>query len=389
MTHRNQQQEIILQIHSGSFTGKAATFEDIRQKVEPILSRIKVPKVLMGMSADRKLNEAVRDYLYQNKIEFYLWLPVFAELDEVKKGYPLIDFHGKDKGDYQLSEREDFTFYCPNHPQNVFNVLRVFEENFSSIGYTGIFLDKIRYSSFANGLNAVLTCFCPFCQIKYREANFDPQDLETSIKILLQKHTPFGAVSYQKGRYIFDDDRWNKFFYLKNQIITDAVRGICQYFQERNYKIGLDVFAPFGSHFVGQDVPALSTFADFVKPMMYRMTNAPAGLPFELDAILQESTSNDEQKKAFYKVLGFDPEKQPFDLDFTVKDLKELVQTSKAPVYPGVEINRVRRIAEVNPLYIEETINAYSQTDVKGFVLSWNLLNAPQENIEQIIKMFS
>ena len=119
------------------------------------------------------------------------------------------------------------------------------------------------------------------------------------------------------------------------------------------------------------------------------MTNAPAGLPFELDAILQESTSNEAQKEAFYKVLGFDPKKQPFDLDFTVKDLNELVQNSKASVYPGVEINRARRIAEVNPSYIEETINAYSQVDVKGFVLSWNLLNAPQENIDQIIKMFS
>jgi hypothetical protein len=59
------------------------------------------------------------------------------------------------------------------------------------------------------------------------------------------------------------------------------------------------------------------------------------------------------------------------------------------PVYAGVEINRAQRIAEVTPPYIEETINAYSQADVKGFVLSWNLLNAPQENIEQIIKMFN
>jgi len=389
MTHRNHHQEIILQIFSGSFAGQAASFEDIRQKIEPILSRIKVSKVLMGMSINRELNEKVRDYLYQNKIEFYLWLPVFAELDELEKGYPLIDYQGKDKGDYQLAEREDFTFYCPNHPKNVFNVLRVFEENFSSIGYTGIFLDKIRYSSFANGLNGVLTCFCPFCQIKYKEANFDPKELESSIKMLLQKHSPFGAIAYRQGRYVFDDDRWNKFFYLKNQIITDAVKGICQFFQDRNYKIGLDVFAPFGSHFVGQDIPALSSFVEFVKPMMYRMTYAPAGLPFELDAILQESTSNDEQKKAFCKVLGFDPEKTPFDVDFTIKELKELVQNSKASVYPGIEINRVQRIAEVTPSYIEETINAYTQADVKGFVLSWNLLNAPQKNIEQIIKMFN
>jgi hypothetical protein len=213
--------------------------------------------------------------------------------------------------------------------------------------------------------------------------------MESPIKMLLQKHSPFGAISYQQGRYLFDDNRWNKFFYLKNQIITDTVKGICQYFQERNYKIGLDVFAPFGSHFVGQDIPALSTFVDFVKPMMYRMTQAPAGLPFELDAILQETTSNDAQKKAFYKILGFDPEKHPFDLDFSVKELADLVQNSQAAIYPGVEINRAQRIAEVSPAYIEETINAYGQVDVKGFVLSWNLLNAPQENIEQIIKMFS
>ena len=379
----------ILQIYSGSFTGRAASFENILRKLEPILSRIEVSKVIMGMSTNRELYERVRDYLFKNHIEFYLWLPVFAELDEITKGYPLVDYLGKDKGDYQLAEREDFTFYCANHPQNVFNVLHVFEEYYSSIGFTGVFLDKIRYSSFANGLNGVLTCFCPFCQIKYKEANFDPKILESPIKMLRQKQSPFGVIAYHQGRYTFDDDCWNQFFRLKSQIITEQVTGICQFFKERNYKIGLDVFAPFGSHFVGQDIPALSSFADFVKPMMYRMTQAPAGLPFELDAILQESASNEAQKKAFYKILGFDPQKHPFDLDFSVRELNDLVQSTKIPVYPGVEINREQTIAEVTPSYIEETINAFSQVDVKGFVLSWNLLNAPQENIEQIIKMFN
>jgi len=379
--------KIILQIFSGGFTGKAASYESILQKLESVVSRIKVAKVFMGMSTDQELYKRVRDYLYKNQIEFYMWLPVFAELDELKKGYPLIDFHGKDKGDYELTEREDFTFYCPNHPQNVFNVLRVFEEHYASIGFTGVFLDKIRYSSFANGLNGVLTCFCPFCQIKYKEANFDPKELEAPVKMLLQKESPFGAIAYHQGRYTFDDDRWNQFFRLKSQFITDQLKGICQFFKDRNYKIGLDVFAPFGSHFVGQDIPALCASADFVKPMMYRMTNAPAGLPFELDAILGETTSNEAQKKAFYNVLGFDPEKHPFDLEFSVKELDDLAQNTTIPIYPGVEINRAR-VAEVTPSYIEETINAYSRDGVEGFVLSWNLLNAPQENIDQIIRMF-
>jgi len=382
------EKEVVLQIFSGEFNGEAATFEDIRQKLEPIVSQIPVTKVIMGMSVNPDLYSRVCDYLVKNNIEFYFWLPVFAELDALKKGYPLIDYHGKDKGDYSLVEREDFTFYCPNHPQNVSNVLQVFEEHYASVGFTGVFLDKIRYSSFANGLNGVLTCFCPFCRSKYESAQFDPDDLEKAIKMLPQKDTPFGVISYNQGRYIFDDDRWNKFFHLKSQFITEEIQKICSYFTEKHYKIGLDVFAPFVSHFVGQDIPALSTVADFVKPMMYRMTNAPAGLPFELEALLQETTTNEEQKRAFYKVLGFNPEKYPFDVDFTIKELNDLVQQSKAPVYAGMEINRVEKIAEVYPDYIEETIKAYAQSGVKGFVMSWNLLNAPQENIDRVIKLF-
>ena len=382
------EKEVVLQIFSGGFTNRVTKFDDILQKIDYIASKIRVSKVIMGMSTDTELYSKVRDYLVRNDIEFYLWLPVFAELDELKECYPLIDYHGKDKGDYQLAEREDFTFYCPNHPRNVFNVLQVFDEHYASIGFTGIFLDKIRYSSFANGLNGVLTCFCPFCQIKYKSAQFDPHDLEQAIKMLPQKDAPFGAVAYKQGRYTFDDDRWNEFFRLKSEYITYVIKTICSHFIEKHYKIGLDVFAPFASHFVGQDIPELSTVADFVKPMMYRMTNAPAGLPFELEAILQETTANEIQKQNFYKILGFNPEKYPFDIDFTVKELDDLVRQSKSPVYPGLEINRAQKIAEVYPDYIEETIKAYSQSDIKGFVMSWNLLNAPQENIERMMKLF-
>ena len=382
------EKEVVLQIYSGGFTGRAATVETIQQKLEPILSRIRVSKVIMGMSVNTELYAKIRDYLIKNDVEFYLWLPVFAELDELKKGNPLIDYHGKDKGDYQLDEREDFTFYCPNHPQNMLNVLQVFEENYSSIGFTGVFLDKIRYSSFANGLNGVLTCFCPFCQMKYKFAHFEHKDMEQLIKMMPQRNTPLGIVSYKQGRYVFDDELWNQFFNLKSQFITEAIKSVSQYFTEKNYKVGLDVMSPFVSHFVGQDIPALSAFTDFIKPMMYRMTNAPAGLPFELEAILQETTTNEAQRKAFYEVLGFKSERQPFDIDFAVKELNDLVQISKTPIYPGVEINRAQKVAEVYPAYIEETIKAYGEADIKGFVMSWNLLNAPQENIEQIIKLF-
>jgi len=43
-------------------------------------------------------------------------------------------------------------------------------------------------------------------------------------------------------------------------------------------------------------------------PMMYRLTNAPAGLPFETEALLNGCGCVDPFKKQrFYDILGFDP----------------------------------------------------------------------------------
>jgi len=381
--------EIVLQIFTGGFRGRSATFENVRRKLDYLTSRIKISKVIMGWSLNPELYKDTQKYLSQRGIEFYFWTPVFSEIDVLKECIPLIDYQGKGIENYTWHEQEDFTFYCCNHPQNSFNFLRVFEENFSSIGFTGVFLDKIRYPSFANGLQGVFTCFCPHCQIKYKSAGFDPMDLEGLISKLKQESSPFGITKYYQGKYSFENDVWNKFFNLKSQFISDAVKRIAYYFVEKQYKIGLDVMSPFVSQFVGQDIKTLSSFSDFVKPMMYRMTNAPAGLPFELEHLLQKIGSNESQRNAFYRILDFDPLKHPFDIDFAVKELEGLAQTTQSPIYPGLEINRIKDIAEVSPSYIEETIEAYGQVGVKGFVLSWNLLDAPEENVDQIVRMFS
>jgi len=383
------EKEVVIQIFSGGFAGESATFEDVKQKLDPILSRIRVSKVIMGWSVDSELYEKTRDYLMMKNVEFYLWLPVFSEIGMLEETAPLIDYLGKEVVNYQWHEQENFTFYCPNHPLNTFSFIRVFEKYFSSIGFTGVFLDKIRYPSFVNHLGGVLTCFCPYCHIKYKSAGFHPEKLELLIEALPQQPTPLGIVSYKNGKYTFDNEYWKHFFQLKSQFITDAVRGICQYFSERHYKIGLDVMAPFVSPFVGQDIESLASFTDFIKPMMYRMTKAPAGLPFEMESILQETTSGESQKESFYRMLGFDPRKNPFDIDFTIRELSGITAAIHTPVYPGLEINRIEEVAEVHPPYIKETVQAYGQTPVKGFVLSWNLLNAPQENIDQIVKLFT
>ncbi len=53
--------------------------------------------------------------------------------------------------------------------------------------------------------------------------------------------------------------------------------------------------------------------------------------------------------------------------------------------YCGIEINRIDNIAPVDPEYVKENLMELENSKIEGFVLSWNLLSAPQENINMVL----
>ena len=379
--------DIAVQIFSGGFAGKTVTFEAVEEKLLSILPRLPVSKVIMGWSLNKMLYEKTAEFLAKNNVAFYLWFPVFSETGALainnpnKKLSPLIDVRGQALENKADHAGEDFSFCCPNDPRNIENILNIFEDHFSSISFTGIFLDKIRYPSFAQGTQSVFTCFCPHCKAEYKSEGIDISYLENLF--FKQTTTLFGITGYRgNGQYDFEDPVMSGFFSLKSRIVTRSLLRICGYFRDKGLSIGFDVFAPFLSPFVGQDLLQLSGLCGFMKPMMYRATQAPAGLPFETKALLRGTESkNTAKEQAYYGLLGFDPDKKIFDLDFTVRELCSLASVSTCPVYPGVEINRIKNLAEVYPDYIEETIRAYAEAGIRGLVLSWDLLEAPEENV--------
>lgn len=370
--------QIMLQIHTGGYKGEAVSYKHVLNKLEAALRLIPASAVLMGWSLDPVTYEKTCRYLNDRGIELYLWLPVYSETGLLEKCAPIIGYTGEQARSYHLSAGESFEFYCPNNPENADNALAVFAKYFDSIGFDGVFLDKIRYPSFANGLEGGLSCFCPRCLESYGRAGFDAEALERKIHDKAGHDAPFGIISYQDGAYTFKDDIWRDFFALKSRFVFDSVSRICAWFRQKDYKIGLDVFAPFMSAFVGQDIPKLSQLCDFIKPMMYRATSAPAGLPFELLALMREADVPAESVK---RILGIDPHMLPFDLSFAARELDNLAKTCDCPVYAGLEVNRKPGIAEADPAYIKETLGAFSKTSVSGFVLSWDILDAPIENI--------
>lgn len=387
--------EVVLQIFTGGYNETEVTYEQIENKLKPLLESLSVSKVIMGWSINRELYQKTKRLLEKYAVEYYLWIPVFSESGLLKPTATLQDYEGREVKSYSLKAGENFEFYCPNQPQNIDSFKQIYDEYFSQIGFDGVFLDKIRYGSFSNGLSGVFNCFCPECMKRYQEDGIDVDRLikEMSDVTMGQngyEEKPFKIIDYKDGKYKFSEDIWEKYFMEKSKFIYEALEKVTLYFREKNMKIGMDTFSPFMGYFVGQDVERLKSLTDFMKPMMYRITMAPAGLPFEYMNFIKETTKENVESisQQFNQIIDSKGSiNHKFDMDFVKAELSYITDLS-IPTYCGIEVNRIEEIAPVSPEYIRENLVNLEETQINGYVLSWDLLSAPEENIQEVIKYF-
>lgn len=368
--------EIVLQIFTGGYKEPTVTYEEIEKKLLEVLGKIPVHKVIIGWAVQEKLYRRVNALLRMYGVESYLWLPVFSENGLLKPVRMQMDYEGNPVESYRLKEGENFEFYCPNEAQNVDSLLEIYEDYFAEAEFDGIFLDKIRYGSFANGRNGVFSCFCPKCTEKYEKAGIDILHLKEEMKKVGEgtdgyDKSPLGIRAYRNGAYDFQDEIWEQFFEEKAESIYEALQRITGYFRQKGKKIGMDTFSPFMAYFVGQDFERLGKITDFVKPMMYRITEAPAGLPFEYESFMRETTGKKTHRR--------------FSMDFVQSELG-IIGTYDIPVYCGIEVNRIEKVAEADGTYIREMLKGLEQAKIGGVVLAWDLLSAPEENIRAVEK---
>jgi hypothetical protein len=384
--------KLALQIFTGGFSGDSVEFEDFKDKLLLMINNLNVDKVIIGWSLNKDLYIKTKELLRKNNIELYLWLPVFSEVGLLYDSISSKDYKGTDIKAYNLQEGENFEFYCPSNKKNVFNFYDAYEKNFSDIDFDGIFLDKIRYGSFSNGIDSIFSCFCNECIDVYKQNGLDMELLKKEIDLLKRNdknysNIPFNIEKYSNGKYEFNNEIWDKFFEIKGDIIFKRVSEISDYFHSKGLKVGIDTFAPFIAYFVGQDIAKLQEVVDFNKSMMYRITQAPAGLPFEVDCLVNETTTNNFNisKANYLNIIGVRDYSEKFPIEFVKKELDFLADKSNCNIYCGIEINRKVDIANVYPDYIEENLSKLDDSPIEGYVLSWDLVSAPNDNIKAVI----
>ena len=102
--------------------------------------------------------------------EVFLWYNLLSDIEGMQESDLVVNWRGeRSRGwggwaEKEAEVHETFRFVCPNNPAAKEKTLRRLREMLDRYPFDGVFLDKIRFPSPANGLNEVLSCFCDHCR---------------------------------------------------------------------------------------------------------------------------------------------------------------------------------------------------------------------------------
>ena len=158
----------------------------------------------------------------------------------------------------------------------------------------------------------------------------------------------------------------------------------------RTIKKAIEHYKIDTSHFTGQNILSLSNHADFVKPMYYRRTYAPAGIPFEIKSYSQSFTKQKyfEITEKFFKIIGQNVKNQENISDEYME--QELICLKSnfgiKNICAGLEFNQIENIAPTNKVYLKHSLKSFYNAKIDGIVLSWDLMSIPYEHLTAYIE---
>lgn len=378
----------------GLSDGRQLTFAEIQEKLDMLLRHGSLKRIICGWTLQEPLFQEIKEYVAPYGVKVFLWFPVFSELEGIRPFSPLVDFQEQTLHTPSVGTQEEFRFRCPCAPENIDSMMEIFEQSYARLPVDGIFLDRIRYPSFFSGPEGVFSCFCLSCRAFYEAAGLSIPDLhEAWLKALARAHrqdpNPLTLCGYTENGFTFVDKTLQRFFECKSEILTQSLTRLATWFKEKGLSVGMDLFTPSLGYFAGQVYTKLLPLADFVKPMLYRYTDAPAGLPYELNAYDASFGLHGKGALALLTLIGA---KEDDHFASMVRQEMMFMYAAKkacksgAAILPGMEINRVEPIAPVTPEKISQSANLLRQCGAEGIVASWNLANTPTENLKTFLE---
>jgi hypothetical protein len=302
----------------------------------------------------------------------------------------------------QNSEVEEtFRFICPNNPDAHRKTLRQLGDLLDRYPFDGVFLDKIRFPSPANGADEMLSCFCPHC---CRAAAATGLDLDAVINLFKSRDfagelSPSGSAGGRQwiDRLLHPGSVLARFLRFRCDSITGVVAEAAAEIRKRGRKVAPDLFSPSIAPLVGQDYPALARLADWAKPMTYRLAKGPASLRLEVPALadnLSALTRTDAETLARWcadHLPGFDRGTLKAIRDSAVpfaivgaEIARAVAAMTPVPVYFGLELVHYPGVIEVAPADVRGMVEAGRKAGAGGTIISWDLMHAPADGLSAL-----
>jgi hypothetical protein len=356
------------------------------------------PEIFRGMCAPRRPVG-----------EVFLWYNVLSDIDEMEDSDLVVNWRGeRSHGWGGWAERgaevnETFRFVCPNNPAPRRKTIRRLAELLGRYSFTGVFLDKIRFPSPANGLDEVFSCFCDHCR---RAATAIDLDLGAVVKVLEDRaiDPDTSAAPHQDGSarpwleaLAAANPLLSRFLRFRADSITRLVAAAHEEACRLGRKVSLDLFSPCLAQLVGQDYRLLSPHCVWAKPMTYRVAQGPAGLRLEIPALVEGVArlfNVDEPRILDWAVRNVDA----FDYD-TLRRTREsavplpVIGTELAtaigamhpvPVYFGLELVSHPGVVDITPALVRDMVRAGRSANASGLIISWDLMHAPMDGIRAL-----
>jgi hypothetical protein len=265
--------------------------------------------------------------------------------------------------------------------------------------FTGVFLDKIRFPSPANGLEEVASCFCDHCRVAARAVGLD---LDAVARQIEDEITTIDPASDEADRDWLDlavEGRplLERFLRFRMDSITGLAAEAHALALRLHRKVGFDLFSPGLARLVGQDYRALSRLADWIKPMTYRIAQGPAGLRLEIPALAEGVArmfaldARQVSDWAASHVAGFDRDTidrtrhDAVPLPVIAAEIQAAVRlAAPVPVHFGLELVRHAGVVDITPQLVRDMVRAGRAAEPAGAFISWDLLHAPMDGIEAL-----
>lgn len=351
----------IIQLNTGTLSTKSYEIDEIISKLEYITLHIDVSMVIFGWYQEKEFNQKLTKYLNEKNIKSILKLPIFSEITDLEKEDTY--FYYKDEEntlDNHFYKNDKFDFVCPSSSKNVNFILNVFDEISKDVNFDGVFFDRIRYPASSVKQTSIYGCQCKKCQELYK--GIDIESIKT-----------FKPIKRVGMHYEYQDRNADKLMKVKRDVITNQVKVLSSYFKNKNMLVGIDTFSLNIADLVGQDILELSKYVDFIKPMNYLKTFAPAGIPYEIDRI-------DKDIQEGIKSLW---QEDVYTIKSSVEMSKELLKLNNR-ITIGIDANYVKDICLSDTLYVKEHIKALEDAGIKEVVLSWNSMLLSDELINEL-----